>query len=77
MERARRSFSLKEKREAVRLIGLLIMNGVSCAAACQQLGIIPLYYRRWRKTIAKVNELEEDDGYVPFNTNGNARKIHP
>jgi len=77
MERARRSFSLKEKREAMHLIDLLIMNGVSCAAVCQQFRILPRYYCRWRKTVAKVDELKEDGGYVAFNTNGSARKIHP
>jgi len=61
----------------MRLIELLIMNRVSCAAACHQFGILPLYYRRWCKTVAKVDELDEDGGYVAFNTDGTARKIHP
>jgi len=54
-----------------------MMNGVSCAAACHQFGIVPLYYHHWRKTVAKVDELKKNGGFVAFNTNGSARKIHP
>ena len=77
MDRACRSFSLKEKNDAVSLIDLPIVNGVSCTAACQQFGILPLYYRYWCKTVTMVDELEQDGGFVAFNTNGSAKKIHP
>ena len=77
MDRAHQSFSLKEKHEAMCLIDHLIMNGVSCAAACQQFGILPLYYHCWHETITKVDELEEDSGFVAFNMNGSAWKINP
>ena len=35
------------------------------------------YYPRFKKVTKKVDNLEQDAGYVPFKTNGTARKIHP
>ena len=77
MDRLRRSYSLKEKHDVVRSIDLLVANGLSRTQACVSLAIPCIYYRRWKKVIAKVGELEKDDSFYAFNMNGLARKIHP
>jgi hypothetical protein len=35
------------------------------------------YYPHFKKVIKKLNDLEQDAGFVPFKTNGTACKIHP
>jgi hypothetical protein len=77
MDRLRRSYSLKEKRDVVCLIDLLVANGLLRMQACVALAIHHIYYRRWKKVITKVDELEKDDCFHAFNMNGLARKLHP
>jgi hypothetical protein len=40
------------------------------------MGIRPLYYHRWKQVISKVDDLEVEDSFCSFKTNGTARKIH-
>ena len=40
------------------------------------MGIRPLYYRRWKRVISKVNDLKAEDSFCSFKTNGTTRKIH-
>jgi len=77
MDRLRRSYSLKEKCDVVCSIDLLVVNGLLHSQACVALAIPRIYYRRWKKVIAKVGELEKDDSFHAFNMNGLAREIHP
>ena len=76
MDSARKSYSLKEKREVVRTIDTLVGHGNSRRKACAVMGILPLYYRRWKRVISKVDDLEAEDSFCSFKTNGTARKIH-
>ena len=76
MDQLCRSYSLKEKHDVVRLIDLLVANGLLHTQTCVALVIPYIYYRRWKKVIAKVGELEKDDSFNSFNMNVLARKIH-
>jgi hypothetical protein len=76
MDSARKSYSLKEKSEAVCTIDTLIGHGNSCRKACAIMAIRPLYYRRWKRVISKVDDLRVEDSFSSFKTNGTARKIH-
>ena len=73
----RRSYELKEKRFVVQQIDALISSGHSRCNACQILGIPPLYYRRWKRLVLKVHDVNSTDDFVSYNTKGTARKIHP
>jgi hypothetical protein len=35
------------------------------------------YYLCFKKVVKKLEDLEQDAGFVPFKINGTARKIHP
>ena len=72
-----RLFSIKEKHDIVCSIDLLVANGLSQMQACVALAIPCIYYRQWKKVLTKVDELEKDDCFHAFNTNGLARIIHP
>ena len=39
-------------------------------------GLSHNYYPRFKKVIKKLDDLEQDAGFVPFKTNKTARKIH-
>ena len=77
MDSCRRSFSLKERREAVRTVDILVSHGSSHTKACEAFGILPIYYRHWKAVLQNVDELEVEDIFRSFNLNGTARKIHP
>jgi len=78
MEQARRrSFSIKDKRDFVHKIDIIISTGVSHRQACVRVGLPYLYYAHFKKARQKVEHLENRDVYVPFKTNGTACKIHP
>ena len=72
MDSAHKSYSLKEKREAVRTIDTLVGHGNSRRKACAAMGIrpLPLYYRRWKRVISQVDDLEAEDSFCSFKTNG-------
>ena len=73
----RRSYPIKEKRDFIHAIDTIVTTGVSCRVACSRVGLSHTYYTRFKKAIAKVEGLEKSDVYVPYKTNGSARKIHP
>ena len=73
----KKSFSVKEKHECVVAIDALVAEGASCRQACSMVGLPHNYYPRFKKVIKKIDDLEQDAGFVPFKTNGTARMIHP
>jgi len=73
----RKSFSIKEKREYVHAVDILVEKDVSRRKACSILGLHPTYYIRFKKVIEKVDALENSAGFAPHNTNGTARRVHP
>ena len=52
-------------------------EGASRQHACSMVGLPHNYYPRFKKVIKKIDELEQDSGFVPFKTNGTDCKIHP
>jgi hypothetical protein len=72
----RKSFSVKEKREYVLAIDDLIARGSSRRQACAMVNLPHNYYPRFKKVMKKIDDLD-NAGFVPFKTNGTARKIHP
>ena len=76
MDSARKSYSLKEKRKVVHTINTLVGQCNSRRKACAAMGIRPLYYCRWKHVISKVHDLEAEDSFCSFKTNGTAQKIH-
>ena len=72
----RKSFSIKEKREYVHAVDILVAKNISRCKACSILGLHPINYNRLKKVIAKVDALENSAGFVPHNTNGTARWFH-
>ena len=53
MNQLHRSFSLKEKRDVVCLIDLLVANGLLLTQACGALAIQCIYYSRSKQVITK------------------------
>ena len=71
----RRSFSIQEKREKVRLVHTLTSKGYSHSHACSSVGISRKYFGRWTKTIKQVDQLLEVGDYVPYNITGSAKRV--
>ena len=71
----RKSFSIKEKREYVHAVDILVEKDISHRKACSILGLHPIYYTRFKKVIARVDALENSAGFVPYNTNGTAHGV--
>ena len=75
---SRKSYELKDKRHIVQQIDGLVAGGFcSRRKACAAVGIRPLYYTRWKKVLEKADELNSSTEFVPYNTRGTSRKIHP
>jgi hypothetical protein len=75
---SRKSYEIKDKRNFVLQVDELITTGLfSCHKACLNLGIPLLYYSRWKKLLKKVDALNSGTEFVPYNTKGTSRKIHP
>ncbi len=75
---SRKSYELKDKRHIVQQIDGLVAGGFcSRRKACAAVGIRPLYYTRWKKILEKADELNSSTEFVPYNTRGTSRKIHP
>ena len=72
----RKSYDIKTKRIFVQTIEQLVSSGKSCRAACAYAGIPTLYYRRWKKLLTKVDDVNTTDEFVAYSTKGTARKIH-
>jgi hypothetical protein len=74
----RKSFSVKEKRELVQAIELLMEeHKVNACQACLLIGVNQMYYTRFKRIIKKVDNTEFRDVFVPYKPNGSAWKIHP
>ena len=76
----RRSFSIKEKREFVQAVELMIVivaKKVLCHEACAMISVLQMYYTRFKKAIKKVAALDNADAFVVHRINGTAQKIHP
>ena len=77
-ERSRRKyFSIKDKRELVQAIDIMVSTGVSRRQACSRVGLHHIYYTCFKTVIEKVDTLEKSDAYIPYKTNGTACKFHP
>jgi hypothetical protein len=73
----RKSFSVQEKSKYVVAIDALIAEGASRRQPCSMVGLPQNYYPRFKNAFKKIDDLEQDAGFVPFKTNGTALKIHP
>ena len=74
----RKSFSIKEKRELVQVVELLMdEHKVSARQEYLLIGVKQMYYTRFMRIIKKVDDLECGDVFVPYKMNGSAQKIHP
>ncbi len=72
-----KSFSIKDKRELVQAIDIMVSTSISHCQACSWVGLHHIYYTCFKKVIEKVDALKKIDVYVPYKTNGTARKTHP
>ena len=69
----RRSFSIKEKREFVQAVELVIAEKkVSCYEACVMIGVLQMYHKRFKKAFNKVAALDNADAFVVHKINGTA-----
>jgi len=72
----RRSFEIKEKRNAVAMIYELVSSGCSQHKGCTAGGIPYLYYCCWKKLIKKVDNINDGKKFLSFNTKGTSRRIY-
>ena len=72
----RKAYDIKTKHVFVQTIDTLISSGKSCRAACAYAGIPPLYYRHWRRLLAKIDDVNATEEFVAYSTKGTACKIH-
>ena len=61
----RRSFSMKYKRQALNAINGMMLDGQTVRSASNALSLPHWYYRRWRKSIAKIDQIASTDAVVP------------
>ena len=74
--KARRSYEIKEKRQVVCQIDILLTSGLSWCRACESVGVKYLYYRSWKKLIKKIDIINDGEHFVAYNTKGKVWKIH-
>ena len=74
---ARRSFSMKYKRQAINAINDMMLHGHTVCTASNALNLPHWYYRRWRKSVSKADRLASVDAVVPSGITGDTRKVHP
>ena len=74
---ARRSFSMKYKRQAINAINDMMLHGHTVRTASNALNLPHWYYRRWRKSVSKADRLASVDAVVPSGITGDTRKVHP
>ena len=72
-----KSFSIKDKMELVQAINIMVSTSISCRQAYSWVSLHHIYYKRFKKVIEKFDALKKSDVYIPYKTNGTARKIHP
>jgi len=66
------------KRELVQSMPLLMdKHNVSARQASLLIGVNQMYYTRFKRVIKKIDDVEHRDVFVPYKTNGLARKVHP
>ena len=76
--RFRKSYSIKEKRELVQSVQFLMSaRNVTVRQACLLIGVSPMYYTRFKRIIKKIDDIENGEVFIPYKTNGSARKVHP
>ena len=73
----RRSFSMKYKRQALNAINGMMLDGHTVHSASNALNLPHWYYRRWRKSVAKIDQIASTDAVVPSGIAGDTRKVHP
>ena len=61
----RRSFSMKYKRQAINAINDMMLHGHTVRTASNALNLPHWYYRRWRKSVSKVDRQASVDAVVP------------
>ena len=59
------------------MINDLMLLGCTFCNATEKWNVHHSYHWRWRKTIAKVNELAANQTVVPFKIHGESCEIHP
>jgi hypothetical protein len=63
---SRRSFSVKEKRELAQAVDVIrVSHKTSCRQACAFIGISQVYYACFKKVIEKVEDLRNDNEFIP------------
>ena len=74
--KARKSYSMTFKRDALNAINELVLHGDSVRTTCDKVGIPHWYYKCWRMTVFQVDQLLSTKAWVPFNIKGDSCKIH-
>ena len=75
--KARKSYSIKYKRQVINSINDLILHGHTVRIASDKLRLLHWYYKCWRKTVYNVDKMIASKDIVPYNVNGDSRKLHP
>ena len=71
----RKSYSIRFKRACVKTInGLRAVKKLSIKAACEQVGISPLSYHRWKKQVQKLQSLQNSEDHQNL-LNGTSRRV--
>ena len=70
------SYEIWDKHYTVLHVNKIVTRGYSCIKACAVLGILSVYYCRWKKLVANVHEMNTAVEFVPHNTTHNAHKMH-
>ena len=58
-------------------IDALVSSGMTHGIACAKFGIPTLCYCRWKRLVAKIDDVNATEEFVAYSTKGTARKIHP
>jgi hypothetical protein len=73
----RRSFSMKYKRQALNAINDMMLDGHTIRSTSNALNLPHWYYMRWRKLVAKIDQIASTDAVVPSGITGDTQKVHP
>ena len=71
------SYSIKDKREFVQAIDIIMSTSASWCDACSHVDLPHMYYAHIKKVVEKVDALEKSAVCILYNMNGSACKIHP
>jgi hypothetical protein len=72
----RKSYEIRDKRCTVQHVNELVAHRCSRRKACGIVGIPGIYYRRWKKLVAKVDDMNSAAEFTSQNTTGGAREFH-